>query len=84
MNNTNTTTTKITKGSTVKWRSQSQGTFKTKKGVVAAIVKAGQKPPVTFAKKINTTGVPRKQVSYIIEAGGGKFYWPWASQLKAV
>ncbi len=82
MNNTNTTTTKITKGSTVKW--QSQARFKAKKGTVYTAVKAGTLPAAKIMKQLKVKGATRSDVSYIIEGNDGKFYWPWTSQLKAV
>lgn len=73
----------IKKGTKVKWRSHANGIFKTKKGTICAIVRAGAKPPKAVIGKLKTSGTPRKGVSYVVDVAG-KFYWPRVGQLQTV
>ena len=71
-------------GSKVTWTSQANGSTKTKKGVVAEIVAAGQRPsrkqyPSLY--RSSGVGLPRDHASYVVQVGN-KVYWPRASALQ--
>lgn len=68
-------------GQQVKWRSGSNGNFKTKKGKVVAIVAAGKILPKTKFPTLAKTATPRKQASYVIDVNG-RFYFPRPTQLQ--
>jgi len=65
-------------GDDVKWVSQSGGYYKTKEGVIVAIV-APEQDPFDVAKLYNL-GRPRNHESYVVRVGK-KLYWPRVSAL---
>jgi hypothetical protein len=80
--------------SIVKWTSGAFGTQKTKTGVIAQIVPAGELPDREQFRSLYTgagVGSSRDQVSYVVAVKVGKtdkakpyFYWPRANKLVAV
>lgn len=72
---------KIGLGSTVKWRSQVAGSWKTKGGMVVQVVQRKKFPASKY--KIGTSAVPRDHESYVVQVGN-KFYWPRISVLELV
>ena len=69
------------KGDKVKWTSQSLGCVKTKKGVISAVVPAGERG-TDYGYKPNggLAGYSRNHESYVVQVGN-KTYWPRTSQL---
>jgi hypothetical protein len=68
-------------GDNVSWKSQSQGNWKTKRGVIYSIVIAGA-TPYNYGYKANGgyAGNPRNHESYVVMVGN-KTYWPRVSHL---
>ena len=73
-------------GDQVEWTSQSQGYTKTKRGVVAQVVPAEQRPDKTRFPQLFRgigCGYGRNHESYVVLVGK-RPYWPVASRLTAV
>jgi hypothetical protein len=70
------------KGDKVKWTSQSSGYWKTKEGIISALVPAGQSA-LSYGYKPNggPPGSPRNYTSYVVMVGA-RSYWPRISQLE--
>jgi hypothetical protein len=80
--------TNFAKGVTVRWRSQSAGTWKEKTGEIVAVVGAREFPnhvlPMEGVRgKILNPGMPRDHRSYVVRADG-RLYWPRVSALEAL
>ena len=73
-------------GDEVQWNSQSNGRSTTKRGVVVAIVSAGERPKLPEGYKCNSTcgyGNPRNERSYLVAVGNSKrCYWPRVKNLR--
>ncbi len=76
-------------GDEVRWSSQAAGCWKTKVGMIVAVVPAGKPayehvPPDSRCK--DTRATPRREESYLVQVGGRRMdlYWPRASQLELI
>jgi hypothetical protein len=73
-------------GTVVEWTSQSQGSSKTKRGVIVAVVQGDQLPNREEYPQLYTgagLGSWRHHESYVVQVGK-KYYWPRVSALKEV
>ena len=85
------TTQTLMPGARVRWRSQAAGSWKTKEGVVVAVVEAGQHPSQVLAANDYIDGwvdagcLSRKERSYLVRVGKRRqLYWPRVSALEVV
>lgn len=75
-------------GDQVEWASTSNGSKKTKRGAVEAVIGAGKYPSDAQCKEVGTSGLARDHESYMVRVPGktsaskGKLYWPRVSALK--
>jgi hypothetical protein len=75
-------------GNVVTWRSQAQGSAKTKVGKIIEVVPPDTRPSTDGRPGLNGCGFGRNHVSYIVEVVTGKqglglrHYWPVVSLLK--
>jgi hypothetical protein len=75
-------------GNVVTWRSQAQGSAKTKVGTIIEVVPPDTRPSTAGRPGLNECGYGRNHVSYIVEVTTGKqkqgkrHYWPVVSRLK--
>jgi hypothetical protein len=85
----------MTIGTTVEWSSQAQGGWKTKRGVICAVIPAGAdvKAHLSGLQKTQAKGwglMGRRGESYVVHVpsktgkGMGKLYWPHAGLLREV
>ena len=72
-------------GDNVRWESQSRSNRTTKRGVVIAIVPAGERPTLPEGYRCNSScgyGLPRNERSYLVAVGNSKrCYWPRVKNL---
>jgi hypothetical protein len=75
-------------GNVVTWRSQAQGSAKTKVGTIIEVVPPDTRPSTEGRSGLNGCGCGRNHASYIVEVATGKqtqgkrHYWPVVSALK--
>lgn len=80
---------KFSVGEEVTWISGAQGTQKKKRGIVEAVIPAGQRPTAEQSKQADAYGAPRDHESYLVRVAGktptskGKLYWPRTGQLES-
>lgn len=77
-------------GMEVEWISSSNGTTKTKRGRVEAVILKGERPTAGQRKEADAYGIGRDHESYLVRVPGktkssrGKLYWPRVSALRCV
>jgi hypothetical protein len=81
-------------GDKVRWTSQSSGIVKEKLGLIVAVVKPNQIPPVTetaeryAARSLYGGGAVRRHESYLVLTNEGnsryRIYWPRVSALEVI
>lgn len=75
-------------GDQVEWASTSNGSKKTKRGTVEAVIGAGKYPSDAQCKEVGTSGLARDHESFMVRVPGktsaskGKLYWPRVFALK--
>jgi hypothetical protein len=70
---------KLKTGDSVTWRSQSQGYWKIKEGIIEKIIPAGDNPK-TYGYISKDSGLLRNHESYLVKVRN-KLYWPIVSRL---
>ena len=75
-------------GTVVTWRSQAQGSAKTKVGTIIEVVPPDTRPATEGRPGLKGCGFGRNHISYVVEVATGKqkqgkrHYWPVVSALK--
>lgn len=75
--------TKFAVGTEVEWRSQAQGSCKTKRGTIIEVIPASKRPDTQIYPHLLGAGWGRKHESYVVLVGR-RHYWPVVSKLQKV